>query len=146
MRANWPWRVRLGVLEHQAGRQKEEQAPTTPETDTGGAARALTTHTDFVPLRDNERHGRKRAFGYSEAERLHGGLQVCLSLSPYLASVQWSRKAGPGRTPSERTTDGDGDGTGTGRFFHSYRGLGWVGGEVREAREGMIGGRQGEVR
>lgn len=33
------------------------RAPTTPETDTGDAARALTTHTDLLPLRDNPRHG-----------------------------------------------------------------------------------------
>lgn len=87
--------------------------------------------------------------GRSDTEKPSGCMEAYRSVSLCHRTwrpFSWSRKAGPGRTPSERTTDGDGDGTGTGRFFHSYRGLGWVGGEVREAREGMIGGRQGEVR
>lgn len=149
MRANWPWRVRLGVLEQRARRQTGwdvEQAPTTPETDTGHAARALTTHTDLLPLRDNQRHGRKKRIrilrSRAAAWRLTG-------LSLFFHRT-WRPFSGRGRLPapdvhlrSEPRT-GMGDGTGTEQIFthHLYHGLGWVDGEVRE---GVIGGRHGEV-
>lgn len=59
----------------------------------------------------------------SDTEKPSGCMEAYRSVSlfpPYLASVQWSRQAaGPGRTPSERTTDGDGGRDGDGTNFHT---------------------------
>lgn len=65
----------------------------------------------------------------------------------------WRPFSGRGRPAPDvhlRSEPRTGTGTGRGRdedkFSHLYHGLGWVGGEVRKVREGVIGGRQGEVR
>lgn len=146
MRANWPWRMRLGVL---AGRQTswdEEQAPTTPETDTGDAARALTTHTSCCRCETTNATDEKKTIrilrSRAAAWRLTG-----LSLFFTVLGVRSVVAAGRPRTYTFGANHGRATGTGRGRdrdkFSHLYHGLGWVGGEVRE---GVIGRRQGEVR